>query len=57
MSVLCVMKAMIRICPPQTGRSSGNASQMRAISAAHRTGLSVLGHRLVEQHQTVHHAL
>jgi hypothetical protein len=30
------MKAITRIWPPQTGHSSSNTSQMRAISTAHR---------------------
>ena len=32
MSALCVMNAMMRIWPPQIGHSSGNTSQMHAIS-------------------------
>jgi hypothetical protein len=34
MSALNVMKAMMRIWPPQFGQISGNTSQIRAITAA-----------------------
>ena len=41
MSALCVMKAMIRICPPHRGHSSGNS----AACADSVRGVTVIGHR------------